>query len=107
MSPVIIFLSDGECDVSDATVRSNSLRLTSHRKPLSLHTVSFEPSNETLRRMAQISRELEATAPSDPLLPPMSSPPMQLHHLIPQVRLAETFLGLANSPRKTRGSLIR
>lgn len=43
---------------------------TLHRKPLSFHTVSFGPHNETLRRMAQVAREVEATAPRDPLLPP-------------------------------------
>ena len=41
-----------------------------HSKPLSFHTVSFGPHNEVLRRMAQIAREVEATAPRDPLLPP-------------------------------------
>ena len=73
--------------------------------------------------MAQVAREVEATAPRDPLLPPdahvESSYATALDSVRPdhviyiieanlkQVRLAETFLGLANSLRKTRGSLIR
>jgi hypothetical protein len=85
-APVLIFLSDGEGSVSDATVRSicreainrgyalstpyTTIGSNSHRKPLSFHTVSFGPHNEVLRRMAQVSREVEATAPRDPLLPP-------------------------------------
>ena len=72
--------------------------------------------------MAQIAREVEATAPRDPLLPPDAhvessyaaalDSVRSIVSLIPreanldQVRLAETFLGLADSLRKTRGSLI-
>ena len=136
-SPVLIFLSDGECGVSDATVRSvcraaidngwvfvalqNTLRPTLHSKPLSFHTVSFGPDNQALRRMTQVAKEVEATAPRDPLLPPhvessyaTALDSVRFNHghsqakaNLEQVRLAETFLGLANSLRKTRGSLIR
>ena len=72
--------------MADATVRSvcraaidngwvqialyKRFSLTLRRKPLSFHAVSFGPHNESLRRMAQIAREVEATAPRDPLLPP-------------------------------------
>lgn len=44
-------------------------RIDFSRKPLSFHAVSFGPSNQCLRRMAQIAREVELTAPRDPLLP--------------------------------------
>ena len=72
--------------------------------------------------MAQVAREVEATAPRDPLLPPEAHvessyatalDSVRFHHAIhteanmEQVRLAETFLGLANSLRTTRGSLMR
>lgn len=72
--------------------------------------------------MAQVAREVGATAPRDPLLPPdahvESSYATALDSVrfdyathteanLEQVRLAETFLGLANSLRNTRGSLIR
>jgi len=104
-SPVLIFLSDGECDVDDGTVRSVCRAAINRGKPLSFHTVSFGPANETLRRMAQVATEVEATAPRDPLLPPHVE--SSYATALDSVRLAETFLGLANSLRKTRGSLIR
>jgi len=106
-SPVLIFLSDGESSVSDATVRSVCRAAIDHGKPLSFHTVSFGPRNETLRRMAQVAKEVEATAPRDPLLPPDAHVESSYAAALDSVRLAETFLGLANSLRKTRGSLIR
>jgi len=106
-APVVIFLSDGECSVSDATVRSICRAAIDLGKPLSFHTVSFGPRNETLRRMAQVAREVEATAPRDPLLPPDAHVESSYATALDSVRLAETFLGLANSLRNTRGSLIR
>jgi len=106
-SPVLIFLSDGLCNVSHATVRSVCRAAIDNGKPLSFHTVSFGPHNETLRRMAQVAREVEATAPRDPLLPPDAHVESSYATALDSVRLAETFLGLANSLRKTRGSLIR
>lgn len=39
------------------------------RRPLSFHAVSFGPSNQSLRRMAQIAREVESSAPRDASLP--------------------------------------
>jgi len=106
-APILIFLSDGECSVSDATVRSICRAAIDHGKPLSFHTVSFGPRNEVLRRMAQVAREVETTAPRDPLLPPDAHVESSYSTALDSVRLAETFLGLANSLRKTRGSLMR
>jgi len=60
-----------------------------------------------LRRMAQVAREVQATAPRDPLLPPDAHVESSYATALDSVRLAETFLGLANSLRKARGSLIR
>lgn len=73
--------------------------------------------------MAQIAREVQNNAPQDPLLPPAAriessyaealdtvsrvskiSPSADPGYL--QVRLAETFLGIAESLRKPRGSLM-
>jgi len=106
-APILIFLSDGECSVDDGTVRSICRAAINRGKPLSFHTVSFGTRNETLRRMAQIAREVEATAPRDPLLPPDAHVESSHATALDSVRLAETFLGLANSLRNTRGSLIR
>lgn len=84
-SPVIIFLSDGECEVNDATVEdlcraaidlgygsiinnfvistNNELR---NRKPLSLQTISFGTYNETLRRIARVALHIQNNAPATP-----------------------------------------
>ena len=44
---------------------------TSNRRAVSFHAVSFGPegSSTWLRRMVQIAKEVQATAPRDPLLP--------------------------------------
>jgi len=42
---------------------------SNERKLLSFHTVSFGPRNKILHHIAQVTREAEATAPKDPLLP--------------------------------------
>lgn len=72
--------------------------------------------------MAEVAREVEATAPRDPLLPPgayvdssyaTALDSVRFNHAthtdadLEQIRLAETFLGLADSLRNTRGSMIR
>jgi hypothetical protein len=84
---VIIFLSDGECDVDDATIYDlchaavrlgwvPHARWSSHpqhisRKSLSLHTVSFGQDGQShyLRRMATIAAEVYDNSPADPLAP--------------------------------------
>lgn len=81
--------------------------------------MAFGPSNGILRRMAQIANEVEARAPQDPMRPLVASSYTAAldtvrHKLLLrllsddvfQVRLAETFLGLADSLRKPRGSLV-
>ena len=97
------------------------------RRPLSLHAVSFghEAASTSLRRMAQIALEVQNNAPQDPLLPVGASIPSSYTEALDtvrgqclcfrpraltqdfyQVRLAETFLGLAESLRKPRGFLF-
>ncbi len=95
-APIVIFLSDGECSLEDTTIYGicrravalglvfpnifpsafeTSLLSRSHsRKPLSFHAVSFGADNysHSLRRMAQIAREVQNNAPRDPLAPPNS-----------------------------------
>ena len=75
--------------------------------------------------MAQVALEVQNTAPQDPLLPATASVPSSYTEALDtvrdqwlllyprgidvnfyQVRLAETFLGLAESLRKPRGSLF-
>jgi hypothetical protein len=87
-SPVIIFLSDGECHIADQTVQDlcrSAVRLgfvacfivelatcdTISSKSLSFHAVSFGPdgSSTSLRRMTQIALDIQNNTPRDPLAP--------------------------------------
>jgi len=105
-TPVVVFLSDGECTVADQTVQTLCRSAVSLGKPLSFHAVSFGPQNSTLRRMAQIALEIQTNAPRDPLLPSTAIIHSSYAEALDSVRLAETFLGLAESLRNPRGSLI-
>ncbi|OCH90958.1 hypothetical protein OBBRIDRAFT_792770 [Obba rivulosa] len=103
-SPVIIFLSDGECSIADATVQNLCLRSTALGKPLSFHAVSFGPRSAILQRMAQIAVDVQNRTPPDPAHP---VPQSAYAEALDSVHLAETFLGIAESLRKPRGSLMR
>ncbi|KAF5381827.1 hypothetical protein D9757_008331 [Collybiopsis confluens] len=105
-NPVIIFLSDGECSVSDVSVDGLCREAVTRGKPLSFHSVSFGPRNDTLKRMAQIARDIQNRAPKDPLMPATAYLESSYAEALDSVRLAETFLGLANSLKKTRGALL-
>jgi len=142
-APIMIFLSDGECSVTDNAIQDlcrTAVRLgwviffwckavadISPRTPLSFHSVSFGPdsSSSSLRRMANVALGIQNDAPRSPLRPSTASVPSsfaialdtvrELHHPsrrgspdveVTQVRLAETFLGIAESLRKPRGSLM-
>ncbi|KAJ3555965.1 hypothetical protein NM688_g2286 [Phlebia brevispora] len=103
-SPVVIFLSDGECSVGDGTVRDLCRRSIALGRPLSFHSVAFGPSNQVLRRMTQIANEVERGAPADPMRPLVAS---SYAEALDSVRLAETFLGIAESLKKPRGALMK
>ncbi|KAI0246356.1 hypothetical protein BJV78DRAFT_169146 [Lactifluus subvellereus] len=83
-TPIMIFLSDGECDVSDEAIQDVCRSAVQRGKPLSFHAVSFGPdgSTATLRRMARLALDIQNNAPRDPLLParrvflPPSLPPL-------------------------------
>lgn len=93
--------------------------------PLAFHTVSFGPDGESmhLRRMAKLAEEVYGTVPRGPLSRPGRVPcgytaaidtvRMFLRisklsaDLDAQIRLAETFLTIANSLSKPRASLLR
>ncbi|KAL1696787.1 hypothetical protein GGG16DRAFT_43139 [Schizophyllum commune] len=106
-TPVVIFLSDGECSVGDHSMHALCQAAVQLGKHLSFHSVSFGPSNEVLRRMAQIARDVQARAPRDPALPATAYVESSYAEALDSVRLAETFLGLADSLRKPRGALLR
>ncbi|KAI0774119.1 hypothetical protein C8Q74DRAFT_1368625 [Fomes fomentarius] len=66
----------------------------------------FGPDTDTLRRMAQLAQEVERDAPHEQLHR-NGGVPSSLHEALDTVRLAETFLGIAESLRKPRGALLR
>ncbi|RPD81278.1 hypothetical protein L226DRAFT_549908 [Lentinus tigrinus ALCF2SS1-7] len=105
-SPVIIFLSDGECSIADETMQDLCRRSIALGKPLSFHSVAFGPRTDSLRRMAQIARDVESRAPPDPVNP-HAGIPSSYTEALDTIRLAETFLGIADSLAKPRGALFR
>ncbi|KAI0302863.1 hypothetical protein B0F90DRAFT_1713048 [Multifurca ochricompacta] len=108
-APVMIFLSDGECSVHDESIQDLCRSAIQLGKPLSFHAVSFGPdaSSTSLRRMAQLALEIQNNAPRDRLTPATAHVPSSFTVALDTVRLAETFLGIAESLRKPRGSLMR
>ncbi|KAG1719879.1 hypothetical protein EDB19DRAFT_1966852 [Suillus lakei] len=107
-SPVIIFLSDGECHIADQPVQDLCRSAIRLGKPLSFHAVSFGSgrSSTYLRRMSQIALDIQNNAPRDPLVPLGATVASSYTQALDTVQLAETFLGIAESLRKPRGSLI-
>ncbi|KAN0136105.1 hypothetical protein V8E53_005965 [Lactarius tabidus] len=112
----MIFLSDGEGYLPETEMQDLCCSAIQHGKPLSFHAVAFGPDTSsksdsngyrTLRTMAQIALESQRYAPPDPLFPAAARVPSSFCTALDTVRLAETFLGIAESLRKTRGSLMR
>ncbi|KAH7884451.1 hypothetical protein F5I97DRAFT_1937890 [Phlebopus sp. FC_14] len=108
-SPVIIFLSDGECGITDQTMQDLCRTAVRLGKALSFHAVSFGPdaSSTYLRRMAEIARDAQNSAPRDLLAPANATVLSSYTQALDTVQLAETFLGIAESLRKPRGALMR
>ncbi|KAI9455154.1 hypothetical protein BJY52DRAFT_1122135, partial [Lactarius psammicola] len=117
-TPVVIFLSDGEDNVSDEAIYDVCRSAVRQGRPLSFHAISFgrDSTSSSLRRMAQIALEvqkiaqvaLEAqnNAPHDPLHPAMAAVPSSYTEALDTVRLTETLLGIAESLKKPRGLLF-
>ncbi|KAG1809692.1 uncharacterized protein BJ212DRAFT_1379102 [Suillus subaureus] len=107
-TPVIIFLSDGECAIENQTVQDLCRAAVRLGKALSFHSVSFGQNrySATLKRMFQIALEIQNNAPRDPLAPAAVTVPSSYTEALDTVQLAETFLGIAESLTKPRGSLI-
>jgi len=103
-APVVIFLSDGEARVSSTVVRELCRKAIALGQPLSFHTVSFGPYNDRLQRMAQIALEVQTSVPQNPTSPGV---PSSYTEALDTIRLAETFLGIAECLRKPRAALIR
>ncbi|PVF98362.1 hypothetical protein CPB86DRAFT_825740 [Serendipita vermifera] len=107
-SPVVIFLSDGECAISDSTVYDLCRAAVRLGKPLAFHSVSFgtESNSHYLRRMATIANEVYASAPRDPLAPAGVNP-CGYTAALDTVQLANTFMSIAESLKNPRAALSR
>jgi len=107
--PVMIFLSDGECEVPDTAIQELCRTAVRLGAPLSFHSISFGPesSSSYLRRMADLALEIQNDALPNARNRSTASVPSSYSVALDTVRLAETFLGIAESLRKTRGALIR
>ncbi|KAF5337682.1 hypothetical protein D9757_014271 [Collybiopsis confluens] len=105
-SPVVIFLSDGECSIDNSVIQDLCQEAVTRGKALSFHSVAFGPRNSSLKRMARIALEIQNRAPRDPLMPASAYVDSSYAEALDSVRLAETFLGLADSLKKTRGALL-
>ncbi|KIJ09825.1 hypothetical protein PAXINDRAFT_102165 [Paxillus involutus ATCC 200175] len=107
-TPVVIFLSDGECRIHDQTVETLCTSATQLGKPLSFHAISFgrDSQSSTLRRMSQIALEAQRSAPRDPLMPAPATVHSSYSEALNTVQLATTFVGIAQSLSKPRGSLV-
>lgn len=108
--PVVVFLSDGENGFSDNIMFNMCRRALALGKPLTFHSVSFGPdgSAEPLRRMAEIAQQVYSSAPRGAALSaPQNQPQCTFSKALDSVKLTETFLGIAESLRKPRGSLLR
>ncbi|KAI0089043.1 hypothetical protein BDY19DRAFT_993275 [Irpex rosettiformis] len=100
---VMIFLSDGECRLPERRISQLCRRAVNLGRPLSFHAVSFGPFSHTLQGMVRIATQTQNSAPHNPLRPTV---PSSYHEALDTVQLAETFLGIAESLRKTRGALM-
>ncbi|KAH8114634.1 hypothetical protein DFH11DRAFT_1508479 [Phellopilus nigrolimitatus] len=107
--PIVIFLSDGECDMTEEVMYDLCRKAVSLGRALSFQAISFGPEGESarLRRMSEIAKEVQSRAPRDPLLPANAVMESAYSVALDSVRLSETVLGIVESLRKTRGGLIR
>jgi len=105
-TPMMIFLSDGECPVSDEAIQDVCRSAVQRGEPLSFQAVSFGAESRAyrLRRMAQLALEIQNNAPHDRSRPVI---PSSFTMAPDTILLAETFSGFAESLRKPRGSLMR
>ncbi|KAJ7087696.1 hypothetical protein C8R43DRAFT_1244821 [Mycena crocata] len=105
-APVVIFLSDGECNSAEEAVEHLGRAALELGYPLSFHSVLFGRNygRQHLNRMAEIALNIQNIAPNDAA---QRSVPSSFSEALNEVRLAETFLGFAESLRKPRGSLLR
>ncbi|KAF9239496.1 hypothetical protein BU15DRAFT_88040 [Melanogaster broomeanus] len=118
--PVIIFLSDGIASFSDKNVQRVFRDAAKMGRALSLHAILFGPreTSTRFRRMIDVALDEQSKTPA------LTSTPSSFHEALDtvgrffmtagpatigfaQIKLAETFLGIAESLRKPRGALMQ
>ncbi|KAI9455148.1 hypothetical protein BJY52DRAFT_1427134 [Lactarius psammicola] len=119
-TPVVIFLSDGRCEVSDACVYDICHTASRRGKPLLFHAVSFGRSSpqalvfpfrasrpitrlSSLTRMVDIAKEVQKTVPQNVLTVDLLS---SFTNALDTISLTTTFQGFAESLAKPRGNLL-
>ncbi|CEL64063.1 hypothetical protein RSOLAG1IB_11047 [Rhizoctonia solani AG-1 IB] len=106
-TPVLVFLSDGQCTLDRNIVYDLCRACVQLGKPLAFYSVSFGPehSSTPLRDMVQIAQEIYASAPQD-TTSNIQRDSCAYYNAMDEIQLAGTFLGIANSLHKPRASLI-
>jgi hypothetical protein len=117
-TPVVIFLSDGWCGISDEPIYDMCRDASRRGKPLSIHSVAFGRGImptvvsfvtrwitrfSSLTRMVEIAQEIQQTVPKDLLTVNI---PSSFTEALDTVHLTTTFQGFAESLTKPRGHLI-
>ncbi|KAF8270147.1 hypothetical protein EI94DRAFT_1723596, partial [Lactarius quietus] len=118
-TPVVIFLSDGWCDIGDECVYGICRDASRRGKPLSFHSVGFGRgivptafssygtrwiiSPSSLNRMVEIAQEVQQTVPQDRQTVNI---PSSFTDALDTIQLTTTFQGFAESLRKPRGHLF-
>ncbi|KAF8341339.1 uncharacterized protein EI90DRAFT_2905822 [Cantharellus anzutake] len=104
-APCVIFLSDGEANTPSQELRAICDEAVFLGRPLSFFTVSFaagsySPVLDSMSTLAtDIYRRASPGASHDI--------PCGSYYAIDSIQLAQTFLGIADSMRQTRGALVR
>ncbi|KAI9455080.1 hypothetical protein BJY52DRAFT_1151944 [Lactarius psammicola] len=117
-TPVVVFLSDGWCEISDECIYDICHTASSRRKPLSFHAVAFGESFmssvfsymarqitrfSSLIRMVEIAQEVQKTVPQNVLTVDI---PSSFTKALDTVSLTTAFQGFAESLAKPRGNLL-
>jgi hypothetical protein len=117
-TPVVIFLSDGWCDVTDECIYDICHAASRRGKPLSFQTVGFGQGTlssvlsfmarritrfSSLSRMVDIAQKVQRAVPKDAQTVII---PSSFTEALDTVRLTTTFQGFAESLAKPRGHLL-
>ncbi|KAF8306077.1 hypothetical protein DL93DRAFT_2172249 [Clavulina sp. PMI_390] len=109
-TPVVIFLSDGIWSMPENEMHSLCKKAAQLGKPLPFHSVFFgsrDSSPSVLAQMSDIARSVYTTAMRGHRDLDSPATACTYTNAINTIQLSQTFLGLAESMRQTRSSLLR